>query len=196
MEKVDTQVARVSSRIEGAMLEGEVKGVNRGGAYLLGLAISKANEKEKGWIGGRRLAKSLVLKPAEPSGRTAKAWVLVDTDKVKWAGYVHERRQAITIRPKVKKYLWIPISAEGRQHELHANDAWDKGLKGWIKDKSIPFGDWSDPTRKLDFILKKEQRLPASPKAGYLTDTAKRHRAEIIQLMRTTVWDVVKRLMN
>ena len=104
--------------------------------------------------------------------------------------FSHERHSAITIRPKVSKFLWVPLTRAGRyDHVLHAHDAKQKRLSGWMPERQMPVGlrEPKGARGRLDFLLLRSVTLPRSPVAGFLTTTARNRRWELFALVEREI---------
>jgi hypothetical protein len=198
-EPLAIQAGNLVRKISPALSAGGVKGVNAGAAFLLGLAIKAAEphtaEARKGKVQEKRLGDSLRLTPAKGSGLPATATVWIDGKDQPRAPMVHENYNGVTIRPRLAKFLFIPLTAEGGKHELHAHDVVQKRLKGWISSEQKHWpGQFARQNRPLDFILLESVTIGPSRYAGFLTKTFRDNIARIEQKIMQTVWDAVNKL--
>jgi hypothetical protein len=182
--------------------------INHGAQRLAALARGAARARSSTHAAGRDIVQSIKVQRASAQAWPISAKVFIDPndEKGRIATYVHENYSGYTIRPKVKKFLFIPLTAAGRRHELYAEDALQKRLKGWIggvqrrrtttgKYKKgfaagatgSQFGYWGDDNASapLDFVLKREAHIPPNPRAGFLTRTAVAASAQISALMQS-----------
>lgn len=143
-----------------------------------------------------KIFQAIKVKRSNNASVHPRAVVFVDGASCPEAVYTHERYHSITVKPKVTMFLWIPLTAAGRSHVLHAHDSVAKRLKGWMVagEKSRPVGYWPELQSgmyhgvdmgslvngtQLDFMLKRSVNLPASRHAGFLVKTAERMRPNI-----------------
>jgi len=210
------QMQKLGAALSERARRAAVIAVNHGAQELAKLARGAARARSSTNAGGRDIVQAIQVTKATQEQAVAQAvvWISPNDEKGRNAIYVHENYNGYTIRPKVKKYLYIPLNARGRTHTLYAEDAQEKKLKGWIggvqrernkkgRYKKImtgsangePFGYWNEDNKKapLDFFLAKEAKIPPNPRAGFLTKTALTEQARIRMVMHKAFNDAMMR---
>jgi len=167
-----------------------ILGLNRA-AHLLKSNLTKNISKSRT---RRAIIKGTYVKKAQCIGGKIQSFVVLDNALSHGIFWIHERDKDITIKPKVKKYLFIPLTAAGRRHETYRHDAKQLGLKGIIpkadsdKKHAIPVGQWDkNDDRELDYVLKKSVNLKAHPDAKFLYRTKDKMKNELIKIIEDTV---------
>jgi hypothetical protein len=215
-ETIQMQVQKLAGVLGDRARRAAVLAVNHGAQELAKLARGAARARSSTNAAGRDIVQAIQVTRATMQQGVACAvvWISPNDEKGRNAIYVHENYHGYTVRPKVKKMLFIPLNANGRRHTLYAEDAQQKKLKGWIggiqreRNKKgqtkktwtsgatgEPFGYWGEDNANapLDFILVKEAHIPPNPRAGFLTKTARTESARIRMVMHKTYNDAMMR---
>lgn len=186
---IGAQMDRILRRITADLGVAGPRAVNAGAQKLATYARAAARGRSYGDTRGKHIPQSIVVRRAVDRVWPPMARVFLDTQKVPHAAFVHENYNGYDIRPKVKKYLWVPLTPAGRRHELYAEDSVEKRLKGFIPSTRKAVGYWGEDNKgkELDFVLVKRLQIPPNPRAGFLTRTAVKVRADIVREMRRAV---------
>ncbi len=208
------QVQKLAGVLGDRARRAAVLAVNHGAQELAKLARGAARARSSTNAAGRDIVQAIQVTQATQQQGVARAVVWIDPNNTRAIYYHERRREAFTIRPKVKKWLFIPLTANGRRHTLYAEDSQEKKLKGWVggmqRERNTkgrtkktwtggangePFGYWGEDNKNapLDFILKKEVHMPENPRHGFLTDTARTEQARIRMVMHKTYNDAMMR---
>jgi hypothetical protein len=188
METISAQVKRIADKHKKNFAKASIKAINNCALYLQGAARKASPSGSETKRNGKYVWQAIKVDTAKT---IPIATVYLDYQTNPLAVWLHERDKQITITPKESKYLYIPLTAEGRQHELHARDSVTKGLKGFLSsaDSGQHSAFLGNTTKegKLDFVLKKSVTLPPSKYAGFLTSTAKQMHSRLLQIFNTII---------
>ncbi|MCX7003846.1 MAG: hypothetical protein NTV22_11310 [bacterium] len=206
---ITAQAEAISARINRTLKAASVRALNDGAWHLRNLSVKAAETKKGAHREGKRLWQSIKVESA--TAQTMRSLVYLDTSAsgVPHAAAVHENRHGyngLTNRSG-GSFMFVPIHALANKHKLHAQDAEQRGLRGWMVNgaKSRPVGAWSKQDLRdraagkevvVHYLLKRSVDIPRNDRCGFLTDTARNKWREIQGVMRNTVWDVVKALMS
>ena len=186
---IDQQLKKLHRKIDANVKRAGRTALMRTANKLVTMAAACARDRSFTDPHGKHVPQWIKKRVSSPGVWPPYAIVFLNTAEFPHIAYDHENYHGYTIKPKVTKFLFIPLTSKGRRHTLHAHDS---AGAGWLVDgeKSRPVGNWSGiPKNKpvkdveLDFILKKSAWIPKNPRAGYLTGTAKREKSTLIAYM-------------
>lgn len=211
---IEQQAVGIAGELNKAIRAAGVRAVNVGAQELAKHARNYAKGDGRSSNRQRKIIRAIKVRRCLPGTWPPQSAVFIDGGESPEAIYTHQNFTGYVIRPRVKKMLWIPLTPAGQtvgsssdstggRHVLHAEDAFEKRLKGWIGSvqrrrtksgkprkgggfsplgkKGEPFGYWGEDNEDapLDFVLVPEAKIPPSPQAGFLTVKAVRHMPEI-----------------
>ena len=188
---IEKQLEKLNRKIDANVKRAGRQALIKTANKLVSMAAVCARDRSMKSTKGKGDAPWIKKRVTAPGVWPAYAIVYLNTADKPYLAYNHENYHGYTIKPRVTKFLFIPLTSVGRRHTLHAHDS--PGV-GWLVagKKSRPVGDWSsipkgtDPRNvRLDFVLKKSAWIKPNPRAGYLTGTAKREKHNLIRYMES-----------